>query len=140
METKAILFTHMGEYYWEFARFAPHILWKRIFEYGSKDVKFIGLTRKDRFDIYGKHVDKLYPLEVEGDGTTLSANCHRLDNLSKEKYGNIINNFILECKKEFNVIEIITPRVDNNGFKNKNLYKKDQMIYALLENKHTVVV
>jgi len=129
MEEKAILFTHMGEYYWEFARFAPHILWKRIFQYGNKDVKFIGLTRKDRFDIYGKHVDELCPLEIEGDGVSLSANCHRLDHLSKEKYEKIIHNFISECKKKFNIIEVVTPRIDNTSFKNKNLYKKDQMIY-----------
>ena len=45
----------VGELYWEVGRFAP-LLPKMINkEYKKKDVTYIVLTRRERFDLYGKY-------------------------------------------------------------------------------------
>ena len=55
----------VGELYWEGGRFAPMLPHMIQSEYKfKKDITYIILTRKERFDLYGKFADILVPLKI----------------------------------------------------------------------------
>ena len=75
----AVLFgPFVGELYWEAGRFAPMLPYYREQYKNKKNVKFIVLTREDRFDLYGKYADILVPLRVPGDEEKKTPECFRL--------------------------------------------------------------
>jgi hypothetical protein len=53
----------VGEFYWEAGRFAPMLPAMRARQYKKRDVKYIVLTREERFDLYGKYADILNTIE-----------------------------------------------------------------------------
>lgn len=127
MKPKAILALHMGEMFWEFFRFAPHVIWKKVKQH--KDAQLIVLTRQDRFDIYGLRANILVPLKIKGDGINLLANCHRLDGFTEMEYNQLITTFKNQYSKRFDIIEMIYPRIDKRNFSNKRLFDQRQLKY-----------
>ena len=123
----------VGELYWEGGRFAPllpHMIKK---EYKNrKDVSYIILTRKERFDLYGKYADILVPLKIPGDYETLSPNCFRLNGLKGVQYHEIANKFKNKYSKRFNILKHIYPDVTRGQYVNKNQYHRSKMkfLYA----------
>jgi len=128
---KAILSFCTGELYWEFARFAPYILWKKLKQYKNQNVKFIIMTDPERFDIYGKYVDIFVPFRIS-DPIKYRQNCFRLDNLEQEEYLEIINSYKKQFKDRYEVLETIYPKTDRKNFSNKNQFLLEKMIFDYL--------
>lgn len=121
----------MGEFYWEAARFVPHIIWKRKVQYPNRDIKFVVLTRNDRYDLYGLHVDKIFEFCIEDENSYIQ-NGYRLDGLSNEKYNTLVNYFRSIASKDYDIIEHIYPDISKSQFCNKQQYKKEEMMYDFL--------
>lgn len=133
MKKRAILFCCIGEFYWECARFASYLIWKRKIQYkNQQDINFIVLTREDRFDLYGQYVDILVPLKIDGDNTTYNQNGYRLDNFPTNKYNELINNFRSYFEKDYEIIEHIYPDISKAQFCNRQQYKKEEMLFDFL--------
>jgi hypothetical protein len=127
---KAVLFgPFVGEMYWEAARFAPMLPFYKKNTYKGKNVKFIILTREERFDLYGCYADILIPLRIEGDYQNKQPNCFRLNNYPIENYHKLASKFKNRYSKRFNVIKHIYPDVSKKNFLNKNQYLKQNMIF-----------
>ena len=127
----AVLFFMAGELYWEFGRFVPYFIWKKIKQYKDKDVEFIVMTRPENFDMYGRHANILVPFRLK-DNIKYKPNCFRLDNLSQEEYLGIINLFKNQFKDRYNIIETIYPNIIGKEYLNKNQFRKDQTRYDYL--------
>lgn len=131
----------VGELYWEIARFTPLLPYMKNKEFKNRDITYIILTRKERFDLYGKYADILVPLNIEGDYQNKFPNCFRLNNFSGRSYQKIINRFNLKYKEQYNIIKHIYPNLTGNKFMNKNQFPKNKMIYNYQprkENYHIV--
>lgn len=116
-----------GELFWEFARFSP-ILPYYYKKYHKQNVKFIVMTRPDRFDIYGKYANIFVPLRVDGDGTKYKPDCFRLMGYPVKKYMNIVNQFYNKYQKRFKILKHIYPKMENKLFARKNQFSNNEMI------------
>jgi hypothetical protein len=129
----------LGELWWCFERFAPHVFWKKKElekQYGK--ILLICLERPDRFDVWGRHADILVPLVIEEDETTYKQNCFRLDRFPDRKYEEIIRNFRLYYETGYNILEHTYPILSQKQFANKCQFARDQKLYEFiprLENK-----
>ena len=120
----------VGELYWEAGRFAP-ILPKMVNkDYRNNDIKFIILTRKERFDLYGKYADILIPLRIPGDYIDKQPNCFRLNNFKVREYEDIAKNFFERYQKRYKVIRHIYPNINKSKFVNKNQFPRSMMQYS----------
>jgi len=127
MKERAILCgPYVGELGWELLRFAPYCLWKKVKQHKS-NVKLIVLTRKDRFDLYGKIADILVPLEIEGDFSKYRGNCFRLDGYPLENYEKIIKRFNGKYNKKYQIIDHIYPKIAGKQFTQKNQFPQNQL-------------
>lgn len=127
----------IGEMYWEFGRFAPHVLWKKK-KYG-KGIKLITLTRPDRFDIYGQHSEVLVSLRL--DDKEVKGNCFGMIGYNRSLYNSLIKRFRKQYSKRFEVIDHIYPNLEKGQTCNRNQYSKKQMEFDYLpriENKQIV--
>ena len=132
----------VGELYWEGGRFAPilpHMVRNRYKK--RKDIAYIILTRKDRFDLYGKFADILVPLRIPGDYERLNPNCFRLNGLKPPQYHDIAKKFKTKYKERFEIIKHIYPDVSKGQFLNKNQYPRKTMkyLYAPRSDNYTLV-
>ena len=118
----------LGEMYWEFGRFASHVLWRKMKKHKNK-VGLIVLTRPERFDMYGEHANILVPLRIEGDGTDFRGDCFRLMKFPHERYQRLINKFNGKYKDRFKIIEHIHPNIRGKAFANKNQFPPPEMIF-----------
>jgi hypothetical protein len=84
MEKAVLLGPCVGEFFWELFRFAPLLPYYRTKIYNKQDIKFIVLTREERFDLYGKLANILIPLNIPNDYKKLWPNCYSLTGLSKD--------------------------------------------------------
>ena len=125
---KAILFgPFVGELYWEAGRFAPILPYYKFVKYKKKDIKYIILTREDRFDLYGQYADIFIPLKINGDYQNKQPNCFRLDGFKMSDYINIVNKFKKQYNKEYEIIEHVYPNISKKEFVNKNQFSTDKM-------------
>jgi hypothetical protein len=122
----------LGELWWEFERFAPYVFWrKNELEQKHGKVMLSCLTRRDRFDIYGKHADVLVPLDIPGDGSTYKQDCFRLTNFPIARYDLILENF-QKHYSNYEILEHIYPKIDDKEFLNKNQFPRDKKIYDFI--------
>ncbi len=128
MEDAIICFS-TGEMYWEFARFAPYVIWKKEKQYKKKNIKFIIITDPTRFDIYGRHASILVPFRLN---QKYKQNCFRLDNVTIQEYLSIIESFKNQFKDRYNLLEIIYPDISKNQYSNKNQFPRTKMSYNYL--------
>lgn len=125
----AVLFFCTGEFFWEFGRFAPHFIWKRLKQYKNRDdVEFIVLTKPENFDMYGRHANILVPFNLNGN-TKYKPNCFRLDNMTTDEYLSIINTFKEQFKSRYNILETIYPNINGKNYVNRNQYQENQKNY-----------
>lgn len=130
MTKKAILFgPFVGEMYWEGGRFAPLLPYYKFKKYKDEDIKYIVLTREERFDFYGSLADVLVPLRIPGDYEDKQPNCFKLNGLKAYEYNDIAKRFHKKYSKKFNVIEHVYPSVKKPAFLNKNQFPKSNMIF-----------
>lgn len=120
----------VGELYWEAGRFAPMLPNMIINQYKGESIKYIVLTREDRFDLYGKFADILVPLKVEGDYTIKKPECFRLIGLDNEKYQDIARTFKEKYSERFKIIKHIYPDIRKPAFTNKSQYHPNLMSYV----------
>jgi hypothetical protein len=119
----------VGEFYWESGRFAPMLPAMRAREYKKKDIKYIILTREDRFDLYGKYADILIPLKIEGDYEDKIPECFRLIGFGPEQVKNIADKFRKKYEEKYNIIRHIYPDTSKGKFVNKNQFSPKLMLY-----------
>jgi len=128
-ENAILMGPHTGELYWEIARFAPVLPYYKRKKYKNKPIKYIILTREERFDLYGKNADILVPLKIPGDYKTYMPNCFRLDNFPFKEYEKIASDFYKKYSERFNILEHIYPKIKHKLFLQKNQFSPSQMIY-----------
>jgi hypothetical protein len=127
---KAILFgPFVGEFYWEIARFTTVFNYYKNVKYRDQNIKFIVLTRPERFDLYGENADVLVKLEIEGDYITKQPDCFRLINFDINKYINVANKFYKKYRRLYNVAEHVYPNINRNQYLNKNQFSRNNMNY-----------
>ena len=133
----AILFgPNIGEFGWELQRSAPIIPYLKRKKYKKqRDIKFIILTRQERFDLYGKFADILVPLKIPGDYEIYMPNCYRLDNFAYKEYEKIVNKFYKKYSERFNILEHIYPKIKNKLFTQKHQFPISQMIFEFSPRK-----
>ncbi|MFW9871698.1 MAG: hypothetical protein ACFFG0_01260 [Candidatus Thorarchaeota archaeon] len=130
MEKAVLMGPFIGEFYWECGRFAPMLPYLRSRKYRKlNDIKYIILTRSERFDLYGKMADILVPLRINGDYQNLMPNCFRLNGYPIKEYYRIARKFKKKYSERFKIIEHIYPNIDKGRFCNKNQYHIKNMIF-----------
>jgi len=128
---KAILMgPFVGELYWECGRFAPMLPYYKKKRYKGQDIKYIVLTREERFDLYGNHADILVPLRIEGDYTRMSPNCFKLNGLKMRKYLEIADKFRSNYEDRFEILHHEYPNVTKGLYVNKNQYNRNRMMFS----------
>jgi len=132
----AILFgPFVGELYWEAGRFATMLpFWKNYYK-NKKNVKFIVLTREDRFDLYGKYADVLVPLRIPGDYEGKMPECFRLQGLKLGPYEKIAADFKNKYQKKYTILKHIYPNIKKPHFQEKNQFSRKQMIFNFAPRK-----
>jgi len=128
-ENAILLGPFVGELYWEAGRFAPMLPYMIRNGNKNKDIKYIILTREERFDLYGKFADILVPLRIPGDYDTKKPNCFRLNGLKPPDYLKIAEDFYAKYRDRFHIIKHIYPNVTKGKFVNKNQYPSKKMCY-----------
>lgn len=127
---KAILMgPFVGEFYWECGRFAPMLPHFKFRQYKKQKIKYIALTRPDRFDLYGKLVDILVPLRINGDYQDKQPNCFRLNNYPVKEYLRVAKHFRKKYAQKYDIVQHVYPNIDKGRFCNKNQYHKNQLLY-----------
>jgi len=127
---KVILFgPFVGEMYWEAARFAPILPYFKIKRYPEGKMKYIVLTREDRFDLYGKFADILVPLKIEGDYKKMFPNCYRLDKYSNVEYMNVVDKFNKKYSERYKIKQHFYPDIKGKRFLNRRQFSTTQMLF-----------
>lgn len=127
--TAVLMGPFIGEFYWEFGRFAPMLPFMRLKEFKKQPHKFIILTREDRFDIYGRYADFLVPLRIEGDYIDKFPECFRLRNYSIKDYEKLARKFRDKYEKEFQIIKHVYPNLTKSHYLDKNQYTRNNMLF-----------
>jgi hypothetical protein len=138
---KAILMGPIiGELAWEFMRFSPMLPYYYT-QYLKQNVKFIVMTRPDRFDMYGQYADILVPLRIDGDGELFKPDCFRMIGFSIDSYNKIVKKFNKQYKERFDIIEHIYPKLENKQYAQKQQFSKNKMKFKWkprIENDQTI--
>ncbi len=130
MKQDAILLgPFVGEFYWEAGRFAPMLPYMIKKQYKNKKIKYIVLTRQERFDLYGKYANILVPLRIPEDYGTRKPECFRLIGLTPQEYLKIAEDFYAKYREKYHIIQQIYPDIRKGKFVNKNQYPKARMIH-----------
>ena len=127
-ESAFLMGPFVGELYWEAGRFAPMLPYFKQ-QYKKQNVKFIVLTREDRFDLYGRHADILVPLRVPGDYECRTPECFRLQGLKVRHYNEIIADFRSKYEKQYRIVKHIYPNINKPQFQQKNQFPRKQMLF-----------
>lgn len=122
----------IGEVTWEFFRFAPYSIYKKKIDSSSK---LIVLTRKSRFDFYGKYSDILVPLDLVINDSEKKQSEFGVIGYSKEYYDSIANHFFEKYKNEYEILGHFYPRIEEWKRKIKWQFPRDKMDYNFLPRK-----
>lgn len=123
---KAILFSNVSELGWEILRYSPLVSYYYKL-YHKDNIKFIIMTNKDRFDLYGEKADILVPLPEFLN--QYKADCFRLIGFKNEEYIKLMKQFKKQFEKRFNIIEHVYPNISKRNFANKNQFPIKNMIF-----------
>jgi len=118
----------IGELQWEFFNFVPHIIYLRK-QFPRK--KIIVLTRAERFDLYGQHVDILVPLRLEKDNPRFE-NSFKMDNYKDHEYYTIAKYFKIKFKRKFVIDQHIYPDIRHWCYKVKWQFPRETMDFDFL--------
>jgi len=129
MEKAILMGPFVGEMYWEAGRFAPMLPFFEFKKYKGQNIKFIILTRIDRFDLYGCYADILVPLKIEGDYKKLQPNCFKLNGYPRSEYIKLVIDFYAQYSKRYKIIDHIYPEITKAQHLKKNQFPQKQMIF-----------
>ena len=138
MEKAILLGPCVGEFFWEFFRFAPLLTYFKLKKYNKSDVKFIVLTRSERFDIYGRLANILVPLQIPKDYTKMWPNCYKLMGLKNFEYQEIAKVFKEKYSKRYQIIDHLYPDIKKAVYCSKNQYPRSKMVYNWYPRKRNV--
>ena len=128
---KAVLMgPFVGELYWEAGRFAPMLPYMIQNQYQGQNVKYIILTREERFDLYGKFASILVPLRIPGDYINKNPECFRLLNFTEEEYHLMAKEFRSKYEDRYKILTHLYPDIKKGAFLNKNQYPAAKMSYT----------
>jgi hypothetical protein len=129
-EDAVLMGPFVGEMYWEAARFAPMLPYMLRHKYKKKKIKYVILSREERFDLYGRCANILVPLKIPGDYKKMIPECFRLQGLRQAEYHEIANSFNQKFSKRFNILEHLYPDLKKGRFDNKNQYPRKLMHFG----------
>jgi len=129
-ETAVLMGPFVGEMYWEAARFAPMLPHMLRNKYKKKKMKYVILTREERFDLYGRCANILVPLRIPGDYKRTTPECFRLRGLKQIDYQELAKEFNKKFSKRFNIVEHLYPDIQKGRFDNKNQYPRKLMNFT----------
>jgi hypothetical protein len=129
MEKAILIGPVVSEFFWELFRIAPMLPYFRKKKHKKDKIKYIILTREERFDLYGRLSDILVPLQIPNDYKTMWPNCHRLMGLSGAEYHKIAKIFKKKYSQKYEIIDHIYPDITKAYYCNKNQYSRTKMIY-----------
>jgi len=129
MEKAILMGPFVGEFFWEFFRFAPMLPFLQKKKYLNKDMKYIIFTREERFDIYGRKADIIVPLKLKGDYDVMHPECFRLTNYPLDEYYKLVSDFRKKYEQRFQIVDHIVTDVTKGQFINKNQFSKQNMIF-----------
>jgi len=129
MEKAILMGPFIGELYWECGRFAPMLPKFKLETYKDKDIKYIIMTRPDRFDLYGKSADILVPLRINGDYENKQPNCFSLNGFSGKEYHRIVKSFFAKYSERFKIVKHIYPDISKGKYVNKNQFPRKDMLF-----------
>jgi hypothetical protein len=131
-ETTILFGPFVGSMIWELKYFVPHLIYLKR---NRPDKKFIILTRKERFDFYGKYVDILVPLNLSDKGSIGFKN----EKLSLSEYRQLIIRYNLLYSRKYNIENHIYPRLDfGKEFFRWQIASKYEMNYYFLPRKNNL--
>jgi hypothetical protein len=138
MKPKAIIVCFVGELYWEIARFAPYVKYKK--RTSLEDVVFIVMSRLDRIDIYSDVADIFVPLRL--DETNMIQDCFKLVNYPEKDYYNLIRQLENQFSDRYQIIEKIYPNISDKNYSHKNQFsrfgKMEYSYFPRKENKELI--
>jgi len=127
---KAVLMgPFVGEFFWEAFRFAPLLPRMIAKEYKNQDIKYIILTREERFDLYGSYADILVPLRINGDYNKMIPECFRLIGFPPDKVKQVANKFYNKYSEKYEIVKHIYPDVRKGRFVDKHQFPQNKMIF-----------
>jgi len=129
----------VGELYWEAGRFAPMLPYFKQ-QYKTKNVKFVILTREERFDLYGKYADILVPLRIPGDYERMIPECFRLQGLKRRDYEKLAQDFNRKYSEKYKIVKHLYPDIKKPQFQNKNQFPRKQMRFTFSPRKANYVL
>lgn len=121
LERAMLVGPFMGELYWEFGRFAPYVIGKKVKSYNN-NITMIVMTRLDRLDIYGNYADKVIPLTIEGDNDRYIQDCFKLTDFPDIEYTRILDSFHNQFGDRYSIVENIRPDLSAEQFANKQQF------------------
>jgi len=123
---KAFLFgPFLGELSWEFYRFAPYAVYLKKH---NPDIKIIVLTRKKRFDLYGKYADILIPLRIKNEDMFVQHE-FGLGEYKTEHYDILKRYFYKKYNRRFNVVDHFYPLIHGWRREIRWQFPRDKMSY-----------
>jgi len=127
----------VGEVGWEFYRFAPHAIYLKK---RDPSVKIIVLTRKERFDLYGRYASTLVPLNIKDEKKYKPSEFGLLD--YKTEYYDTIKKFFFEkYNRDYEILDHFCPFINSWRRKIKWQLSRNQMDYNFLpRNKNIKIV
>lgn len=133
-EDAIIIGPFVGEMFWEFFRFVPHVLWE-LKNYQDIKIKKFVYTRPDRFDMYGDWVDYFVPLNIKGDGIDRFGECFRMMNLSHKDFIALTKNYYDTISEKYNIIKhFYFKDVDKKShYLDKQFYLRNEMCFDYKE-------
>ena len=126
MERAFLVGPCVGEMYWEFARFAPYVIFMKVKKYLNE--KMIVMTREDRFDIYGTYADIFVPLRIDGDGDKYIADCFRLKNFAHNEFEAIVRKLKIKYASRYQIVDHIFPS-PKYRYADKRWAPREKMIF-----------
>lgn len=125
LKKKAVLIgPFIGCYQWEMSVFVPHVL-ERIKQDRSKT--YIVFTRPSMFDLYGKFVDILVPLNIK-DNCDI-ANGYYNSGITEKLYNELTSKFIKRYSKRYKISEVICPNIAGFMRQVKWQFKRNHVLF-----------
>ena len=114
-----------GELAWEFFRFAPYVIHLKK---KNPNVKIIVLTRRERFDLYGKYADILVPLYINDD-KKYEQSAFGLLKYNIDYYETIAKYFFEKYDKDYKILNHFYPNIRSWQRKIKWQFPRIEMDY-----------
>ena len=98
----------IGELSWEVFQFAPLAIYLKKLQ---PTISIIVLTKKERFDLYGKYADILVSLKLKLIERYHTENCFKINNYPKKDYDFIAEYFLNKYRERYDIFNHYYPDI-----------------------------